>query len=87
VVRLDSRSPSAYLVRAIVWWHRDNFDRALADCDEASRLDPKDPVVHLIRGITLGNKGEFGPAFREVIFHPILRANLSQVKLLTADFH
>ncbi len=87
MVRLDPRSPSVYLVRAIVWWDKDNFDRALADCDEASRLDPKDPVIHLVRAIILSNKGEFGSAFREAIFHPILRTNPSQVKLLTARFH
>ena len=45
--------------------------RAVADCDQAVRLDPKDPVIHLIRGIILANKGELGSAFREVVFHPV----------------
>ena len=54
----------------------------LADCDEAVRLDPKDPAIHLIRGIILANKGELGPAFREVIFHPLLRNSPTPVKLL-----
>jgi tetratricopeptide (TPR) repeat protein len=78
VVRLNPKSPSAYIIRAGVWWDTDNFARALADCDEAIRLDPKDPGIHLVRGILLANKGEFGPAFRELIFHPMLRP--TQVK-------
>lgn len=43
-------------------------------------------MIHLIRGIILGNKGEIGPALREVFFHPILRANPSHVKYLTRAF-
>ncbi|MGP0068600.1 MAG: hypothetical protein ACLQGP_33995 [Isosphaeraceae bacterium] len=58
--------------------------RALADCDEALRLDPKDPVVHLIRGILRANKGEIGPGLSEVIFHPLIRTDPGRYKLLTA---
>jgi hypothetical protein len=80
---LNPGSPSVYLVRAIALWDADNFSRALADCDQAVRLDPKGPAIHLIRGIILANKGELGPALREVIFHPLLRNNPTRARLPT----
>ena len=54
------------------------------ECDEALRLDPKDPVVHLIRGILRANKGEIGPGLSEVIFHPLIRTDPGRYKLLAA---
>ena len=45
------RDPHNYTMRALVLMaERDDPQHALADCNEAIRLDPKDPVAHSIRG-------------------------------------
>ena len=89
-VRLNPTSPTAYLVRAIARMYatpdsHHNLNAALADCDEAARLVPQDPAIHLIRGIVLANKGEFGSAFRDVVFHPLLRNSTTRVNLITIE--
>ncbi len=43
---------------------------ALADCDEAIRLDPTSKTPHAIRAASLANKGELGAALGEWITHP-----------------
>jgi len=37
---------------------RTNFDKAIADFNEAIRLDPKDPQAYQNRGIAYEKKGE-----------------------------
>ena len=51
----------------------EDYDRALADCDEALRLDPKDPEIRLIRGLVLAiGKDDLWHGLGEILFHPIL---------------
>jgi hypothetical protein len=40
----------------------------------AVSIDPKAPVSHLVRMIIVDNKRKLGPAFRAVMFHPILHS-------------
>ena len=39
-------------------------------------------MIHLIRAIILANKGDIASAFREVLFHPLIRNTPIRVKLL-----
>src|SRR5262245_54554932 len=56
---------SAYLNRGIAYRENDDPDRALADLDQAIRLDPKLAEAYRIRGIVYYYKGEFDRAIAE----------------------
>ena len=60
-----------YVMRArILLYEREDAEHALADCDEAIRLDPKDVLARRIRGATRAVGQEYGKAladFTEVI--------------------
>ncbi len=51
---------------------------ALSDLDEAIRLDPTDPSIHLIKGIALGLNGDLWHGLGEWVAHPLV---FGQIKL------
>ena len=61
-----------------MWCALKEPDRALADCDQAIRLEPHALDGHVCRGLALALNGEFAAAFGEWVFHPI---RPSQVKI------
>jgi tetratricopeptide (TPR) repeat protein len=62
-VNLRAEDAAEYARRAMEWNQKGEYDKAIADCDEALRLfDPKDGdkfVVYLIRGIAWNMKGAY----------------------------
>lgn len=46
----------AFFRRGFAYSHNWVFDRAIADLDEAIRLNPKNGLAYQIRGLTYGNK-------------------------------
>jgi lipoprotein NlpI len=49
----------AYFNRGLAWSDRADYDRAIADFDEAIKLDPKGDVAYHDRGLTRFYKGDF----------------------------
>jgi Flp pilus assembly protein TadD len=47
-----------YSSRGIAYGLRGDFDKAIADCTEAIRLDPKNTQAYQNRGVAYGKKGE-----------------------------
>lgn len=55
-----SRPPARiFLNRANAWYYKGEFDRAIADYDEAIRIDPNFAEAYLNRGLPWAEKGEF----------------------------
>lgn len=61
LIRLDPASPRLYYGRGIVWSSKNELDRAIADFDEAIRLEPN-PLYFVGRGIAWNLKGEYDKA-------------------------
>jgi tetratricopeptide (TPR) repeat protein len=60
----------AYLNRGLAWTHKEEFDKAIADFDEAVRLNPNDAVSYCNRGAAWRAKKELDKAlvdFNEAI--------------------
>ena len=55
----------AYNNRGNIWFHRGDFDRAIADYNQAIQLDPKYGVAYTNRGSALGSKGNFDRAIAD----------------------
>ena len=66
VARPELNDPSAPPIDAAhitgVYLRKDDWLRALADSDEALRLDPKDVMAHVNRGRAFGMRGDFDKA-------------------------
>ena len=43
----------AYCNRGVAYANKGDYDKAIADCNEAIRLDPKDAVAYCNRGLSL----------------------------------
>ncbi|HEV3164811.1 MAG TPA: tetratricopeptide repeat protein [Isosphaeraceae bacterium] len=61
----------AFCARGIIWDDRQEFDIAIADFNDALRLDPSDPLAYLNRGIAWSNKHDFDRAISD--FNEALR--------------
>ena len=61
----STRNAPAYLNRGFAYGKKGDLDRAIADYDEAIRLDPKCAVYHLNRGDTYRLKGEYDKALAD----------------------
>lgn len=62
-----AREPSAiaYAARARVWCYHGDFDKALADCDEALKLDPELAMAYGRRGRAWAGKDELDKAIAD----------------------
>jgi len=63
---LDSRDPQFYRERAAVLYHNGDLDGALADFDQAIRLDPSSVSAYVDRSIVLYRKAEIDRAFEDM---------------------
>ena len=59
------RMRAAYHNRGIAWGEKKEYDKAIADFDEAIRLDPKDAVAYNNRGIAWHDKREYDKAIAD----------------------
>lgn len=60
----------SYLTRGIAWMYKEDYDKAIADCNEAIRLDPQYALAYYGRGIIWQKKGDNDKAiadFNEVV--------------------
>lgn len=65
VLRVDPRSPIAYLNRSQAYIDAGELDKAMADLDRGRELDPNIPKIYLNRGVIHFMKGEFDAAMKE----------------------
>jgi tetratricopeptide (TPR) repeat protein len=65
----DPTYPSAYNNRGIAWYRRGDFDRAIADHDEAIQLDPKDAQAYYDRGMAWEKKRRLREALADFKMH------------------
>ncbi len=56
----------AFTNRGAAWLKKGEFDKALADCDEAIRLNPKHAMAHTNRGATWHKKGRYDKALADL---------------------
>ena len=41
LIRIEPKLPDTYVVRAAGWKHKNQYEKAIADLNEAIRLDPR----------------------------------------------
>jgi tetratricopeptide (TPR) repeat protein len=65
-IRANPGDPHGYTLRATIWWReKKELDIALADCNEAIRLDPAKGYVYGNRGIVWAAKKEYDKAIAD----------------------
>ncbi len=55
----------AHIYRSIAYVQKGAFDKGIADCTEAIRLNPKYPKTYVARGYAYGNKGDLNKAIAD----------------------
>ena len=74
----DSQLKSeVFSMRGVAYNNKGNYDRAIADFNEASRLNPNDARVFHVRGVAYYNKSNYDRAIED--FNEALRLNLDDV--------
>ena len=63
-LELDSNLAPAYTQRAAVYWEKNQWDQAEADCRQAIKLDESLAVAWSGLGLALGAKGKFDDAMK-----------------------
>ncbi|HEV7224413.1 MAG TPA: tetratricopeptide repeat protein [Pirellulales bacterium] len=71
--RLEPKNPEIYIARARAWQDAGEWDKALADFDEAIRLDPKNSAAYGSRGWSWENQGEWDKSLAD--FDEAIRLN------------
>jgi tetratricopeptide (TPR) repeat protein len=66
---IDPTYPSAYNNRGNASYRRCDFDRAIADYDEAIQLDPKDAQAYYDRGMAWEKKRRLREALADFKMH------------------
>ena len=62
----NRQAPDAYIRRGNAYNHKGDYDRAIADLEQAVRLDPKDPKAYVIRGFAYVEKGDYDRAIADL---------------------
>ena len=65
-IRLDPDHAEAYVGRGMLYYVREEFDRAIADFDEAIRLVPDFAYAYLHRGFVYDDKGDTTKALEDL---------------------
>ncbi len=65
-IEANARSPFPYIMRAVVRRENDDLDHALADADEALRVDPKNAKAWTLRAMLRQCKNRLDPAMADV---------------------
>ena len=63
-IRANPSLAFAYLARCNVRFRKHDLNRASVDCEEALRLEPKNPSVHLMRAMIFDGRGESKSSLR-----------------------
>ena len=79
-IPLDPKDPAGYNVRGATWRAKGEFDKAIADYNEAIRLDPECTVAYALRGQAWGSKGDFAKAIAD--FDAAIRLDPTNVEVL-----
>ena len=79
-VLVDPKDAAGYNVRGAVWRAKGEFDKAIADYNEAIRLDPECTVAYALRGQAWGSKGDFAKAIAD--FDAAIRLDPTNVEVL-----
>jgi tetratricopeptide (TPR) repeat protein len=61
----NPKDASAYINRGLAWMDKKEYDKAIADYNEAIRLKPKDAFAYINRGNAWGQKKEYGKAITD----------------------
>ncbi len=65
-IEADPRKPDLFILRGVRWQNeRHDLDKALADFNEAVRLDPSDALAHEYRGLVWGKKQDHDRAIAD----------------------
>src|SRR5437763_16510929 len=59
------RKADAYRARRLPYFFKHEYDRAIADCDDAIKLNPKDAKSYYVRGLAYHLKGEYDRAIAD----------------------
>ena len=88
-MRIDPTYPAAYSNRGNVWFHKGEFDRAIADYDQAIQLDPKNTKAYYFRGMVWEKKRSLQAALADFKMHaqlaPSDRDGLTAVKRVSKE--
>jgi len=63
----SSKDPNEYVRRGREWGEKREYDRAIAEFNEALRLDPKNAGAYFQRGYALQSKGDYARAIADYI--------------------
>ncbi len=63
----DSKDPAEYVRRGREWSDKREYDRAIAEFNEALRLDPKHAGAYFQRGFALQSKGDYARAITDYL--------------------
>jgi Tfp pilus assembly protein PilF len=82
---LSIGGPKAFLLalRGVAWSRKKDFDRAIADYNQALRLNPKDLAAEILynRGIAHGQKSHFDDAISD--YNSVIRLDANNVQAYT----
>jgi tetratricopeptide (TPR) repeat protein len=71
--KFDLNSAKSYITRSRTYFDKDEYDKAIADCNEALRLEPTSVIAYNLRGVVYMNKGNIEKALTD--FNETLRLN------------
>lgn len=63
----ELKDAAEYVRRGAAWGQKREFDRAIADYNEALRIDPKNALAYFNRGLALQNKGDYARAIADYL--------------------
>ena len=60
------KQPNSYFMRAAAYEAKKDYDKSIADLDEAIRLDASRGDFYMLRGVVFGQKGDLDRAITEL---------------------
>jgi len=62
----EPQDAPSFALRALAWWEKKDFDKAISDCDSAVRLDPRDAFSFCVRSWCWSEKEEYDKAIDDL---------------------